>query len=54
MVIYENNDVTIEVTSENIDEATVNFNGNNLIWISRETQEDFILKLTQLFDDYRI
>lgn len=52
--IYENNDV--EITSETVDEyeAKINCNGENLIWISAETEPDFRRELKELLDKYRI
>jgi len=51
---YYNNDV--EITIEPIDpyEANVNVNGKNLICISRETEDEFTTKLSQLLDEYKI
>jgi len=53
-IIYSNNDVTISIESINEWETKVNINGENLMWIARETQEDFMKKLTSLLNEYRI
>lgn len=52
--IYSNNDVTITLENQNEEESTVNFNGKNLIWISRSEKEEFEKELNELFDKYRI
>lgn len=52
--IYQNNDVSISIEIANEDEAKVNINGKNLIWISRSEREEFEKELTNLFDKYRI
>ncbi len=54
MKIYSNNECSIEIERANSDEAKVNINGQNLIWISREDQELFREQLTQLLDKFRI
>lgn len=52
--IYENNSVVIEI--ERIDEleSKVNFNGDNLIWISNEEAEQFEKDLCEVLNKYRI
>lgn len=52
--IYQNNEVVITVDRENEDEASVNINGRNLIWISREEQDEFTKELTKILNKYRI
>ena len=52
--VYHNNDVEITIEPVDSHEAKVNVNGQNLIWISRETEWEFKTKLSQLLDEYRI
>ncbi len=54
MTIYQNNSVTISIERVDEYEAKVNINGQNLMWISRDQQEDFIKELTTVLDNYRI
>lgn len=51
---YHNNDV--EITIDHVDEyeSKVNVNGKNLIWISREEENEFKQELRKLLDRYRI
>lgn len=52
--IYNNNEVNITIDRVDDYEAKVDVNGKNLIWISREQQEEFEKALTDLLDKYRI
>jgi hypothetical protein len=55
--IYHNNDVEITLeksTPEDPKELKVNVNGQNLIWISAEAQDDFRHDLAEVLDKYRI
>jgi len=52
--VYNNNEVKITIERENPEEAKVNINGKNLIWISREQEDDFKKELSALLDKYRI
>lgn len=53
-IIYLNNEVSITIEIVDTNEAKVNINGKNLIWISRESQDEFKNKLKNLLDKYRI
>lgn len=52
--IYQNNDV--KITSEPVDtiERKINVNGQNLIWISGQDEDQFKKELSDLLDKYRI
>jgi len=52
--IYENNNVCIEIERVDNYESKVNVNGENLIWISNESKEEFRQQLVSLLDTYRI
>lgn len=52
--VYSNNDVEITIESFDESEAKVNVNGENLIWISREDENEFRCELRALLDKYRI
>lgn len=52
--IYCNNSVLIEVEYVDNQEAKVNCNGQNLIWISIEEAVEFENELTELLNKYRI
>lgn len=54
MIIYQNNDITIDVVIIDEYEAKVNINGQNLIYISRSEIEEFKEKLSELLDNHRI
>lgn len=52
--VFYNNDV--EITIERVDEheSKVNVNGENLIWISSENENEFKNELSELLNRYRI
>lgn len=52
--IYENNSVVIEIEFVDKYESKVNFNGENLIWISNEEAVEFENELVELLSKYRI
>lgn len=52
--IYENNSVVIEIEYVEPSEAKVNFNGENLIWISSEEAIEFENDLCEVLNKYRI
>lgn len=52
--IYENNECCIEIERVDNYESKVNVNGENLIWISNESKEEFRQKLVGLLNEYRI
>ena len=52
--IYNNNEVDIQIEYIDRDEAKINCNGKNLIWISAAEADDFKKELSQLIDKYRI
>lgn len=54
MIVYENDDVLIETVRIDQHESTVLVNGQNLIWISRETEDEFKRELSELLNKYRI
>lgn len=53
-VIYQNNDVEITLEAEPPYEYKVNVNGENLIWISSDTADEFKKDLSELLDRHRI
>lgn len=52
--IYQNNEVKITYEVVDTHEAKINVNGENLIWISRETKDEFVEQLKNLLDNFRI
>lgn len=52
--VYSNNDVEITIDSSDEFESMVNVNGENLIWISGEDENEFRHELRALLDKYRI
>lgn len=53
-IVYENNGVRIYTEGANVYEVRVQVNGENLIWISGEDEQEFITELADLLDRYRI
>jgi len=52
--IYQNNAVEITYKKHDADEARIDVNGKNLIWISTEHQDKFKKDLLEVLDNYRI
>lgn len=52
--IYNNNDCDITSEAQDAYEAKINVNGENLICISLEDEEEFRRELSTLLDNYRI
>ena len=54
ITIYQNNQVKITSEQHDKHECRIDVNGQNLIWISKEDEENFKIVLNAILDKYRI